>query len=143
MFFPKSTLVALTLAALAQFTSAAPLEGDNNQSQAPIVARAFTGDMTYYNTGLGACGKTSNDNQLVVALNKIKFDPKTPNGNPNKNTLCGKKIKVNYQGKSVTVTIVDRCPGCKANDLDLSPAAFKKLAPLEKGRIKATWDYVN
>lgn len=146
MFFSKSTIAALTLA-LAQLTSAAPVIDETSQSanveaRGEIFARAYTGDFTYYNTGLGACGKVNKDTDLIVALNKAKFDPKTPNGNPNKNTLCGKKIKASYQGKSVTVTIVDRCPGCGPNDLDLSPAAFKKLAPLSVGRFKGTWEFI-
>lgn len=31
-------------------------------------ALAFSGDATYYNVGLGACGNNNNNNQLVAAL---------------------------------------------------------------------------
>ncbi|CAG8596752.1 12488_t:CDS:2, partial [Racocetra fulgida] len=51
--------------------------------------RDNTGDITFYDVGLGAC------------------------------VSCG--------SKSVTVTVVDRCAGCKKNDVDLSPAAFNRL----------------
>ncbi|KAK4160843.1 hypothetical protein QBC43DRAFT_219053, partial [Cladorrhinum sp. PSN259] len=54
-------------------------------------------------------------------------DPQTPGGNPNNNPLCGRSIKINHNGKSVTVKLVDRCPSCAANDLDLSPSAFQVL----------------
>ncbi|KAK4220540.1 RlpA-like double-psi beta-barrel-protein domain-containing protein-containing protein [Podospora fimiseda] len=140
MFSPKS-LIILSLALL---SSAAPASTEAQSVEArsgEIVARA-TGDLTWYNTGLGACGFWNNDNELVAALNAPTFDPKTPGGNPNKNTLCNKKIRVTYQGKSVDVKVVDRCPGCNANALDLSPAAFKKLASLDKGRIVGTWNWI-
>lgn len=38
-------------------------------------------------------------------------------------------------GKTVNAKVVDKCPGCAANDVDLSPAAFEKLADLELGRL--------
>ncbi|KAK3984176.1 RlpA-like double-psi beta-barrel-protein domain-containing protein-containing protein [Cladorrhinum sp. PSN332] len=143
MISPKSLLV-LSLALLA---SAAPTESSTQtqsldaRTPGEINARA-TGQFTWYNTGLGACGKTNNDQQLVVALNRATFDPQTPNGNPNRNPLCGRRIRINYQGKSVDVTVVDRCPGCGPNDLDLSPAAFQRLAGLDKGRITGTWNWI-
>ncbi|KAK0629354.1 RlpA-like double-psi beta-barrel-protein domain-containing protein-containing protein, partial [Bombardia bombarda] len=93
------------------------------------------------NVGLGACGQTNKDSDFIAAVGASRFDQNTPNGNPNKNTLCGKKIKISYKGKSTTVTVRDRCPGCGYNDLDLSPAAFRALAPQSVGRISGTWVY--
>ena len=47
------------------------------------------------------------------------------------------------EGKSVTVTVVDRCVGCARNDLDFTPTAFQKLAPLGIGRISGVkWSFV-
>jgi expansin (peptidoglycan-binding protein) len=43
---------------------------------------------------------------------------------------------------SVLVRVSDRCPGCKPGGLDLSRAAFRRLAPLEVGRIAVSWHYV-
>jgi hypothetical protein len=34
----------------------------------------FDCEGTYYGTGLGACGITNNDNQLIVAVSKLLFD---------------------------------------------------------------------
>jgi len=73
---------------------------------------------------------------MVVAVSHSKYDAKAKSQNPNENPFCGKKVKVTYEGKSIEVKVVDRCPGCSENDLDLSPSAFKKLAPLGKGRLK-------
>ncbi|KAL0080083.1 RlpA-like double-psi beta-barrel-protein domain-containing protein-containing protein [Phycomyces blakesleeanus] len=62
--------------------------------------------------------------------------------NPNNNPLCGRYVKVNGpNGTSVRVKIVDTCPGCASGDLDLSPAAFTKLADLGVGRININWNW--
>lgn len=64
----------------------------------------------------------------------------TAGGNPNNNPLCGKTATVNYQGKSVTVALVDRCVACKFGDIDLTPAAFNSIADPNAGRISGvTW----
>ncbi|KAK0710461.1 RlpA-like double-psi beta-barrel-protein domain-containing protein-containing protein, partial [Apiosordaria backusii] len=87
--------------------------------------------------GLGACGQLHQDSELVAAISYAVFDPQTPGGNPNNNPLCGRRIRASFESKSVEVTVVDRCPGCSAGSLDLSPAAFQKLADLGRGRIQA------
>lgn len=64
-------------------------------------------------------------------------------GSSNSNKLCGKKIALSYQGKTVTVTASDECPGCSTYDLDLSPAAFKALGSEAEGRLSgATWHFI-
>lgn len=58
------------------------------------------------------------------------------NGNPN----CARKAWVTVKGRTVEVRVVDKCGGCKYEDIDLSPAAFKALGlDLGVGRIKGTW----
>jgi expansin (peptidoglycan-binding protein) len=42
--------------------------------------------------------------------------------------MCGKMATVSWQGKSVRVRVVDECPECGYDNLDLSPAAFEQLA---------------
>lgn len=32
--------------------------------------------------------------------------------------------------------------GCKANDIDLSPAAFNQLAKAAEGRVPVTWSWM-
>ncbi|KAI8061188.1 RlpA-like double-psi beta-barrel-protein domain-containing protein-containing protein [Gongronella butleri] len=90
-----------------------------------------SGKATYYNTGLGSCGKTNTDTQLVVALSASDM----------KKSYCGKKIKVMYHGKSVLATVVDTCPGCASGSIDLSPAAFKALGNLAAGVLAVKWDF--
>lgn len=102
----------------------------------------FSGEGTYYDPEMGACGKVNSGTEMVVAVSHELYDKHTPNGNPNKNSLCGKKIRAFYEGSSVEVSIVDRCVGCAHDDLDLSPSAFEKIADKDLGRINLTWEWV-
>ena len=44
------------------------------------------------------------------------------------------------QGKSVTITVTDRCAACALTDLDFAPSAFDILADPSVGRISnMTW----
>lgn len=134
--FPKTTTTTIiALLAAAGLVSAAPTTH---------LAPRNSGDLTFYDPGMGACGISSGAGEMVVALNAPQFDPATPNGNPNLNSLCGKRVRVTGpSGTTVDATIVDRCPGCAAGSLDLSPAAFQVLAPLDKGRVAGTWEYIS
>ncbi|RKP31393.1 hypothetical protein METBISCDRAFT_1989, partial [Metschnikowia bicuspidata] len=100
-----------------------------------------SGEGTYYATRLGACGYVNVDTDSIVALSHKLFDKYTPNGNPNRNTLCGKKINAYHEGKTVEVTVVDRCEACDERDLDFSPTAFTELADQVRGRIQITWEW--
>ncbi|KAL6910119.1 expansin-like protein [Trichoderma evansii] len=118
---------AISALCLALTTSAAPTEAGVQ------AAAAQTGDITWYNTGLGACGHTNNDGELVVAVSHSLYDHEHP---------CGRKIQINYKGKSEVVTVVDSCGACAENDLDLSPTAFEQvIGPLDIGRVTANWDW--
>ncbi|KAI8096764.1 RlpA-like double-psi beta-barrel-protein domain-containing protein-containing protein [Halteromyces radiatus] len=100
--------------------------------------REFTGEGTYYNVGLGSCGKTNDDHQYVAALNA----PQMNNGpNPNYNKLCDKRIRVTGPKGTITVKIVDTCPPCKSGDVDLSPSSFAAIADLSAGRVPITWSW--
>ncbi|KAJ7580168.1 loosenin [Mycena floridula] len=104
-----------------------------------------TGDGTYYATGLGACGITSTDTDMIAAVSHQFFDAFDPGqANPNLNKVCNKKVKASFGGKSVEVTIVDKCGGCKGpTDLDFSPTAFQALGELAQGRLEGiTWQIV-
>ncbi|KAF8966890.1 riboflavine-aldehyde-forming enzyme [Flammula alnicola] len=97
------------------------------------MANAFSGDATFFAPGLGACGHTNTGNDLIVALNPTQYSQ-------GKN--CGKNIEVHYKGKSVRAKVVDLCPGCNSRSIDLSPAAFSRLANQDLGRIHVTWNFV-
>lgn len=116
----------------------------NNNGGGSTTGGTFTGDGTFYATGLGACGITNVDTDYICAVSHLLFDgfDGYTGGNPNSNPVCGRKITATYQGKSVTVTVTDRCVGCAMHDLDFSPSAFDNLAAESVGRLKGmTWSW--
>lgn len=124
-------------------TSTTPTSTSTTPAATPSTSTGgeFSGEGTYYDPEMGACGIVNSGDEKVVAISQYLFDKYTPNGNPNKNSLCGKKINASYEGKTVEVTIVDRCVGCKEHDLDLSPSAFADIADKGLGRIDITWEW--
>ncbi|KAF8731150.1 hypothetical protein AX14_005089 [Amanita brunnescens Koide BX004] len=94
--------------------------------------QGFGGEATWYYTGAGHCGTQNKDSDMIVALSMEEYG----NG-----LHCGKQLKISYNGKTILAMIQDSCPGCKPYDLDLSPAAFKALAPIGAGRITVSWTY--
>ena len=107
----------------------------------PLVAMALTtplysGEATYYYaTGAGACGfGASPGNLMVAAMNAPDY---------HNSAVCGEYVHVNGPNGSVTVRIVDLCPGCDSGDLDLSQEAFALIAPISRGRVPITWQVVS
>ncbi|RKP13781.1 RlpA-like double-psi beta-barrel-protein domain-containing protein-containing protein, partial [Piptocephalis cylindrospora] len=96
------------------------------------------GDGTYYSPGqgLGSCGETHQDTEMVAALNAPQYGSFA---NPNASPVCGACVVVTGPKGTVKVKIVDRCPVCKSGDLDLSPAAFNRIADPAQGRVRVTW----
>ncbi|KAI8640729.1 RlpA-like double-psi beta-barrel-protein domain-containing protein-containing protein [Parasitella parasitica] len=93
---------------------------------------SMSGDATYYDVGLGSCGDTSSDNEMIAALSSSLMSGSNSD-------LCGKSITVKHSSGSVTLKIVDSCPGCSEGDVDMSKTAFKKLGKLGQGRIPISW----
>ena len=114
----------------------------------PSNTATFTGDLTYYETGLGACGITSSNSDPICAVSHIIFDAASTSSNTNNNPLCGRKVRVVHYdervsaNKSIDLTVVDRCVGCQAVDLDLSYSAFDYLADMDLGRVKGSWAWL-
>ncbi|OAP62366.1 hypothetical protein AYL99_04569 [Fonsecaea erecta] len=102
----------------------------------------YTGDLTYYEPGLGACGVSSSDNDKIVAISHIVFDAVSVGSNPNANPLCGKKIRARRDNKSVDLTVVDRCTGCQPMDIDVTINTFAELADVDLGRVLVQWNWL-
>ncbi|CDO73844.1 Distantly related to plant expansins [Trametes cinnabarina] len=109
-------------------------------------ATGGTGDgssvATFYEAGLGACGIFNTDADFIVAIDAQTFDNfPGATGNPNTNPICNRQITATTaDGKSVTVTVTDRCAGCAPGSIDLTPTAFQQLASLDVGRLHGvTW----
>ncbi|KAL1800519.1 hypothetical protein ACET3X_000861 [Alternaria dauci] len=138
---------AALLALVVGLAAGLSIRSDGNDLPSPEGAQA-TGDMTFYNPALGACGTNHGDNDAVMAISHIIWDEYQVGPNPNTNPLCGRKIRAHRvdertgQDASIVVSIVDRCGGCNRNDIDVSPAMFNKLADKAKGRVNVEWAWV-
>lgn len=93
------------------------------------------GEATYYDAdGTGNCSfDASPGDLLVAAMNAADY---------NTAAWCGACLEVTGPMGTVTVRVVDQCPGCAHGDLDLSPQAFEMIAPLPEGRVPITWHEV-
>ncbi len=94
-----------------------------------------SGVATYYDaTGAGACSFDPTPNDLdVAAIDMPEWNGSAP---------CGECAAVTGPNGSVTVRIVDLCPGCEQGHLDLSMEAFAKIADVAAGRVPITWQVV-
>jgi len=54
---------------------------------------------------------------------------------------CRFDEQVNAQ-RSMDLTVVDRCTGCQATDLDTSLGAFEHVAAQASGRVDVTWAWL-
>lgn len=120
--------------------SAAAGSSSSSGSSGSSSGGSHAGDGTYYDVGLGACGIDNSNSEYVCAISHELFDA-VSTGNPNNNPLCGKKLTATRNGKSVTVTVTDRCPGCSRDSIDFSPAAFNQLGSEAEGRIQIDWSW--
>jgi hypothetical protein len=144
-----STASTSTAAAAAATSAAASGSSSSSITVDPAGAGPFSGQGTYYELGttgtsLGSCGTSLVDSDAIAAVSHLLYDswPGYAGVNPNLNPICGKKAKVNYGGKSVVVSIEDRCTGCAERDIDLSPSMFSDIADMGLGRIDITWEWV-
>lgn len=96
-----------------------------------------TGIATFYDAdGAGAwnCSYPVKDGPIdVTALNFPEYA---------KSAACGTCMLVKGPKGSVTVRVVDSCPGCKEGHLDLSEQAFAKIADPVDGRVPITYQGV-
>ncbi|KAI1265151.1 RlpA-like double-psi beta-barrel-protein domain-containing protein-containing protein [Xylariaceae sp. FL1019] len=127
--FSLSTII-LALAATT-LVSAVPVKETRQ------ISGTFSGDLTYYAPGLGACGVTNSESDSIL------FDQYTPGTNPNLNTLCGKQIQITIGDKSTIVTAEDRCEACAVDDLDVPVAVFSQLADPNAGRVQMSWVWLS
>lgn len=90
-----------------------------------------TGEATYYDAdGSGNCSFEPGGDLMVAAMNAPDYD---------RAAWCGGCVDIDGPAGTVTVRIVDQCPGCASGDLDLSREAFALISPLAAGRVPITW----
>ncbi|KAF7341367.1 Barwin-like endoglucanase [Mycena venus] len=80
----------------------------------------------------GACGKPIQNSDFAVALSSANYAG---------GAHCGQTLTVQFQGRSIVVTVADLCPGCAANGIDLTEGAFAALADPAVGVIQVTWAF--
>ncbi|KAJ5165130.1 Barwin-related endoglucanase [Penicillium coprophilum] len=98
------------------------------------------GKATFYggNVGGGTCsfsGYTLPSHLFGAALSLQRWDDAAN---------CGACVSVTGpNGNSIKAMIVDQCPECESNHLDLFQNAFAELSDISAGIIQTTWSYVS
>ncbi|SDJ36676.1 expansin EXLX1 family cellulose-binding protein [Streptomyces indicus] len=98
---------------------------------------AYQGSATFYDAGDGdgACSFGPAGEVLTAAMNSTDYETAK---------ACGAHVRVRAaNGATVTVRITNECPTCRTGQLDLSAAAFARLAAPVKGQIPVTWQLVS
>ncbi|KAH7348068.1 RlpA-like double-psi beta-barrel-protein domain-containing protein-containing protein [Pyrenochaeta sp. MPI-SDFR-AT-0127] len=98
------------------------------------------GDATFYggNVGGGMCSFTG------YTIPRGLFGTALSDSNWAGGANCGACVQVTGpSGTKITAMVVDQCPGCGPNHVDLFPDAFARLAEPSKGVIPVSWDIVS
>ncbi|HUP90958.1 MAG TPA: expansin EXLX1 family cellulose-binding protein [Solimonas sp.] len=123
-----ATLTALLLCACGGGATPADSAG---ASGARALGEMQSGEGTFYaDDGHGSCSFENPQERMVAAIN----DPQYAGSE-----ACGMCAEVTGPRGKLVLRIVNRCPGCKAGDLDLSEEAFALIADKRDGRVPITW----
>jgi expansin len=95
-------------------------------------AGTATGTATHYVlSGTGNCSYPSPPaDGLFVAMSPSEYDGAA---------ACGSYVQVSGPDGSVTAEVIDQCPPCAAGHVDLSEAAFSRIAPLSAGLVPVSY----
>ncbi|KAK6813986.1 hypothetical protein RU639_010591 [Aspergillus parasiticus] len=132
----QSTTSTAAPAASATSSSTSSSSGSSSSSS----SESNSGEATFYGGNLsgGACsftGYTLPSNLFGTALGSPRWDNAAE---------CGACVAVTGpNGNTIKAMIVDKCPECDSNHLDLFQSAFTELADISKGVIDITWNYVS
>ncbi|KAF9931379.1 hypothetical protein FBU30_010307 [Linnemannia zychae] len=134
--FALSAMVSAAPVEPVPHTTAIPSPKPTNSTDELIISAqgGFSGRGTWFTGTLGSCGVNFQSSDMIVAMNAAQMGG---------TAMCGKMVRVNYGGKSVVARVTDTCPAesCPSGSLDLSPAVFEQLAPLDVGNIPITWQF--
>lgn len=126
-----------------QSTGSSSSSGSTSSSGAPGPGRAISGEpkngiATFYDAdGSGNCSFDKTPGDLdVTALALPEYAA---------SAACGSCLLVKGPKGEVTVRVVDSCPGCEGNkvNLDLSAEAFAKIAEPKDGRVSISYQLVS
>ncbi|ORY24587.1 RlpA-like double-psi beta-barrel-protein domain-containing protein-containing protein, partial [Naematelia encephala] len=126
-----------TALALVSLVAAAPV---SPAAESSLEKRtSHTGRATWFDVGLGNCGWYSQNSDYVLAMSEAFYDE-------NNGANCGQGVylKNTANGNTAYAVMVDSCPGCSRDQVDLSPSLFKALASdgLGEGELTLTWHFL-
>jgi len=107
-------------------SAAAPVAAPTNPaSSGQTSTTPYSGDITHWDGGLGACGwsvDTSTDMQIAMPVGMMGSQS---NGNP----FCGKSLTIKNPntGATAQATVGDKCMGCTGASIDLTDALFAAI----------------
>jgi expansin (peptidoglycan-binding protein) len=112
-------------------------ETTHSGSSTVLSSEQTKGIATFYDySGAGevACSFDIGSNTDVAAINTTGYA---------ESASCGSCLDVSGPKGKITLRIVDQCPGCAENHLDLSAQAFAKIADPKAGRVPITYQLVS
>ncbi|KAM0013495.1 putative EG45-like domain containing protein, plant [Helianthus debilis subsp. tardiflorus] len=109
------------------------------------VAHAIAGQATFYTPPYvpSSCYGFEDRGVMILAANSGLFNNRAACGQRYRVTCTGRTNDGVLQpctGRSVDVTVVDLCPGCNPNQVDLSREAFQVIANPDAGRINIEYN---
>ncbi|KLO11473.1 hypothetical protein SCHPADRAFT_905974 [Schizopora paradoxa] len=90
----------------------------------------ITSSVSVFNPGLGACGQASGENDFVIALSTSLFD----NG-----AHCLQWVNIEARGKTAFAQVVDVCPTCSSDNIEMSPPLFDVFNFPSVGQQQVQW----
>lgn len=139
---PAASSATLSSSAAVATTTTPPSATSTSRSPAsgaPLAGRirpgtVYQGVATAYDagSGTGACLYDPTTDPMIAAMNVTDYESAQ---------ACGATVLIKAgNGKSITVRIVNECPGsCAPGQIDLSQQAFARLADLKVGRLPISW----
>ncbi|KAF5330275.1 hypothetical protein D9758_014457 [Tetrapyrgos nigripes] len=124
-----------------QWALAVPVSSTSSSSNStsPVLEKRVDhhGRGTWFEVGLGNCGKWSVDSDKIVAIAKSRYDE-------NNGANCGQWVSITDQknGRHAYALILDSCQSCGRQDLDMSPSLFKQFEPLSIGELNIEWNFM-
>ncbi|GAA5910993.1 hypothetical protein JCM8208_003951 [Rhodotorula glutinis] len=124
-------------AGTASSSSSAAGSSASSSSSSSSSGSTYSGVATFFyqDGNAGACGSTHSDSDKIVALQSTMYGS---------GSYCGKTVVVTNtsNGKSVTATVADECPGCSTSEsLDLSTGAFDSIGDEDTGELSISWSF--
>ncbi|GAA5990653.1 hypothetical protein JCM10908_003172 [Rhodotorula pacifica] len=132
---PASTSAAAAAASAATTTSSSSSSASTPAASGSSSSTTYSGQATFFyqDGNAGACGTTHADSDKIVAVQTEMYGS---------GGFCGKTVVITNtdNGKSVTATVADECPGCSSSaSLDLSTGTFDAIASEDTGEVPITW----